>query len=654
MRIIEVLHDDFKRLQAVFAESLLAHPRRQERGAVRLLVVRREVLDVGIHAPLRRTVDLAGGEQTGQHRIFGVVLEVATGERTAVQVHGRAVPAVIVRVGELLPHCRADFRRDFLAPRLRHQHFSGILRAGRTGDVVGQTGRAVAVRRCHLADGFNRRSFPAAGVDQRLHVVDGQLVKQQLPLFVVVVLAREVSKRQAVLRAGRGHHVVRIVIRSRVVLDRGDGADDLDVVLGQLVFAVSGGGNRFLIVGEMILAGERRVVARHIAELVDGGLLVGRTPVDAVIHVAVKGEGLAVQHGMRVGAHGHGVFARFEDVAAVFRLDALGIVGCHIFQRHGERHRLGRAGLKHLGFLEVNQVDGCLLDAAIGVRRRVVEFHRVLARDIARVRHLDGHGHVIAIALEVGDFLRERGVAQAVAERVLHRCAVINQPFFRRRLIELVAHVNAFHIVHEGDNAVERVVKARQLLHQVLGGVPVVAGAAGMIPRRGLRQVIKVGVRGVAGGVDAAVQDFAQRRHARRARAGGKNDRADVVVVIHPAEFHRVVGIDDDDDVLEVRRDQIHQILLALGELEVVVAGLELIVVIGIVVERRAGVVVVVRNRLLHLAAAVIRLLEDGAHVAGQVRILAAAAGNHDHRRVGEGLRLAHDFIRVVRRRRFG
>ena len=50
----EILDHDFERLQAVFAQGLLGHPGGQVRGAVGLLVVGDEVLDVGIHAVLLR------------------------------------------------------------------------------------------------------------------------------------------------------------------------------------------------------------------------------------------------------------------------------------------------------------------------------------------------------------------------------------------------------------------------------------------------------------------------------------------------------------------------------------------------------------------------------------------------------------------------
>ena len=347
---------------------------------------------------------------------------------------------------------------------------------------------------------------------------------------------------------------------------------------------------------------------------------------------------------MGVGADGHAVASRLQDIAAVLRLDLAGIVGGQVLQRHGQGDLLGGPGLQQAGFAEVQQVYAGFLNAAVGVGRGEVQLHHVLARHAARVGDGDLHSDGVGVLLEVGDLLLELGVAQAVAEGVLHIVVVVDQPLLSSGLIELVAHVDALHIVHKGEHALEGVVVADNLLGQVFHpGEEVVARVAGMVPGGGLRQVLQVGVHRPAGGVHRAGDDLAQGGHARRAGAGGQDHRADGIILVHPIQLHGVVGVDDHDHLVEAGANQLHQVLLGAGQLQIVLARLE-VVIVAVVGVQAVGVAVVGFGPLLHRVGLshVVGAVDHRVHVGGQVGVLAAGAADDDHGGVGEGLGPAH------------
>ena len=74
-----------------------------------------------------------------------------------------------------------------------------------------------------------------------------------------------------------------------------------------------------------------------------------------------------------------------------------------------------------------------------------------------------------------------------------------------------------------------------------------VAGVAGMVPGRGVLQAVQVGIHRLAGRIHLTLEDPAQGRHAAGACAGCQDHRADVRVIVDPAQLHGVVGVDDHD-----------------------------------------------------------------------------------------------------------
>ena len=369
------------------------------------------------------------------------------------QVHCRTVPAVVICVGKFLTHCIADFLSNLLAPGLSHQNLGGELGAGGTGHVVAQAGRAIALGSCDLADGLYGSGGITAHVDQCDHIIDGQLIQQLIPIFVVIGLACQIGQRQTVVCSGGRHYIIGIVIIGGVVLQNRDFLDGGLIVLAQLKLGLAGCGSCCIVVGETILTGQNLMVAFHVGEQVLCCHTVGGTAVNAVIDVSVQGEGLAVQHSVRVGADGHNIFACFQHIAAVFGLVAGRVIGGHILQFDGEADGLGLTGLQQLGLGEVDQIDGGLLNAAVGVGRRVVQLHNILTSHIAGVGDGDFQGDHLITLLEGGDLLGEGGVAQAVAEGILNFSVVVDDAVIGRSFVILVTGVDTLHIVGEGQNA---------------------------------------------------------------------------------------------------------------------------------------------------------------------------------------------------------
>ena len=408
------------------------------------------------------------------------------------------------------------------------------------------------------------------------------------------------------------------------------------------------GGHGFVI-GKAVLPGQILHSGIHIVKAVGCHNLVGGTAGFAVIHIGADFKVLGIQDGVRIRADGKVVSARLQDVAAMGGFQAGGIIGGQILQGNRHGNLLGSTGLQHFGLFKVHQIDGGLFNAAVGIRRREVQLHHILALHIAGVLHGDFHGEGIVILLEVGDFLGKAGVAQAVAKGILDILVIINQPLLCGGLIELVAHVDALHIIGEGEHALEAQIIPANLFHQVAGfGVDVIAGVAGMVVGGSLGQILQVGIHGLAGGVDRTIQNLTKGGHTGGAGTGNQQDSADVVIFINPIQLHGIIGIDNYDNIFKMGANHVNQVFLGAGQLQIVLARLE-VVIVAIVFVGTGGVAVVPFELGVHHIGLchVIGAVDDGVHVGGQVGVLAAAAANDHHGGVGEGSGGAEHFIGV-------
>ena len=147
------------------------------------------MLDVGVNAPgAGRGEDLCG-DAAREHAVLAVILEVTAGERAAVGVHRRCVPAVVAVPHTLFTDQDALLVCEFLVPG-RRDHLCGAPVTGtrRTtgGDVTvlrlaADRARAVGVDRLFLTDTIVADRLEEADGDDLLHLFIGELVHELRP-----------------------------------------------------------------------------------------------------------------------------------------------------------------------------------------------------------------------------------------------------------------------------------------------------------------------------------------------------------------------------------------------------------------------------------------------------------------------------------------
>ena len=153
-----------------------------------------------------------------------------------------------------------------------------------------------------------------------------------------------------------------------------------------------------------------------------------------------------------------------------------------------------------------------------------------------------------------------------------------------------------------------------------------VVALLGVVPVGGLGHVIDEGVVGAAGGVHGAGQDLAQGGEAHVAGAAGPDDALDLGEVFAEAQLKGIGAVVDNDDLAEVCAHQLDHVALSVIELQIV--GALIPVVVGLAV---VGVDLAV------------------GHILGDVVVaLAGHAGDHDHRGVGEVLRVFEQCVVIV------
>ena len=591
------------------------------------------MLQVAVHALLHGAGHLAGCHLAGQEAVLGVVLVVAAGEGGAVGVHGGGVPAVEAVVQALLTHHLAHLIGQLLIPGGGQHLFGGEAQAhgvsAGSAHPGGPAHGAVVVQGSRLADREHLGGV-VAGVGQHVgHLAHVQLVQQQVPAGVVIVLAPQVDEGQAVGDAGGGHLVgihqaaLHIAQSGVGVLVKHGLQVGLDGLLGLHVGGGGGGGEGVGEVGTGHVQGRplHRGVGEHVGhlvELVDSGHHVGGALVVPVVDHLLQALGeypAAVALGQLSPAVGvvaevEGVVALVQHVAAL----ALIVIGGQRLGGHGEGQGLGGAGLQLLGLAEGHQHHLGLLHAAIGVGGLGVDLHHLTAgAGAAGVGHLhvEGKGPV-SVSGGVVVLHGEVDVGQAVAEGVLDGGVVVKAGVVARQslggggLVVAVAHVDALLILDEGAG----LIAADGAVH--VGVVELLE----VLERGVLGQVVYIGVHGPAGGGHLAGEYVGQGPGALVADAAHPQGGVNAVgLVLQEAQLHGVGGVAHHDDLAEHTRvllllDVGEHLLLDAAQLQV---GLVLVLLTG-------GVV---------------------AHVGGQVAALAAnPADEHDGRAVigGEGV----------------
>ena len=342
--------------------------------------------------------------------------------------------------------------------------------------------------------------------------------------------------------------------------------------------------------------------------------------------------------GVRVGADD--VIASLQHIAAV----VLVIVGSQILDRDGEVDGLALAGGKLAGLGEVQQVCGSLFNAAVGVRRIIIDLHDILAGSRAGIGDGDRELQAAAVAGDVAHLLGEGGVAQAVAKGIDNFLVIVDEALIGGSLIELVADVDALNVVDEGGSGTLGV-KATGVGIE-LGSVGVLEVAEVVPPRRS-GQVSSIGVSGTAGGVDLTGDHAAKALKAGLTGAGAEQDALDLGVVLDPVHLESVCAVVNDDDVVEVGSDEVDELFLAVGQLQEVVALIPVIALVqGVIVSAVVVAGTALRTTVIcHTAdpAAV----HDSRHIGGKVCALTADAGDDHHSGVRVFLGVCHHLVGV-------
>ena len=316
---------------------------------------------------------------------------------------------------------------------------------------------------------------------------------------------------------------------------------------------------------------------------------------------------------MGVGVDADDVIALFQHIAAL----AVGIVGGHILGLEGNGDVLGSAGSQLGSLCKADQVCRSLLNAAVGVRRIIVDLHDLLTGSRTGVGDGDIHSDGAVSFGNAVQSLGEGGVAQAAAEGIDHSLIVVDETLSGSSFIELVADIDALNIVDKGGDGISTKGIGLELIHVGVGEV------AKVVRGGGLGQVVHKGIDGTAGGVHIAAEDGAQCVEAALTGACAPDNALDLAVILDPAQFHSVSAVVDHNDLIKVLADQIDHVLLGLGQLQVVVAGLKIVVAVTCVVG-------------------------DLRHIGGQVSTLAAHAGDDYHGGIRESLGVVHQLVGVL------
>ena len=420
--------------------------------------------------------------------------------------------------------------------------------------------------------------------DQGVHLVEGHLIQQLVPLGIIVVQTDHVVQLNAVLGAEGGH--INALVVSRIVADvlqvllEQVGQGQLDGFSGQGAVPVRAAqpGHGLLNALVQVGVGAGQLVGDGGAILAGGvgggieGVLgpgVGQVGVAVGGHLAVGGlHGVAlgsqnvVDSVVGIGGGGEVVVTGVEDVGA----GAVGVVGSNVALVDGHGQRLGSARLDHAGLAEADQRNGRLLNAVllvvVGVGALDIDLHGLFARHITGVGDLDGDGVGVigGIVADVHVADVEVGVAHAVAEGVSHDVAVgvvacvaaAGDEVLVAGLVVLVAYIDAFLIDHVG----------LALCGHIAALNIAFVGGGGEVPHSGGAEVVvAVGIDQAAGGVDLAGQDLGHGIDAGDAHVTDPQCGVDVVlVVLEEIDLQGVGRVDEDDDLFDLT------VLLHLGQ----------------------------------------------------------------------------------------
>ena len=598
------------------------------------------MLHVGVYAVLCRAFDCVCRNRAGKEAVFRIILEVPSRKSSSVDVHRRSVPAGYIHfirhladgIAECVCQIRIPCRRDNNAYREAD-------RADLREVVVDRSG-AVAVIRAYFADRVNAVRLIAAKRNDRVHFIQRKLIHELIPLRIVFLKTAHVFELEAVLCAGCDCRSIRIFILRcnfcrQVIADVVEG---LLLVFGHLEVCRSC--RCFLIVREAVFSRKVSKVAFRVIELVGCGYFIGGTLVVSVVRYrCLDLVGLRINNVVRIPVDRKDIITCFEDIC----LRVLIIIRSKIFHIDADRQLLGCAGIEQVCFVECHEVRGSLFNAAVLVRRIVINFYDVLAGNIACVRNCYIEGKNAVLLGDIAHLLIEGRVGKTIAERILHNIVILDEAFLRCCLVELVSYIDAFRIVDEARNCQcifacrKRLAGDIELIH--VGVVEV----AEVVPPGCLCKIINIGVDRSRGRVYFAGNDFAKGCHADMSHACCPEHGLDLRMIFYEAKFESIGAVINEDNLVKVLADKIDHLFFTVVQLKVRIALVPVIAVIECIVVGCCPVGCAVTVRAVH----------NRCHVIRKIRAFAAGSGDNDHRGVGKALRVLHKIIGILGNVRF-
>ena len=241
------------------------------------------------------------------------------------------------------------------------------------------------------------------------------------------------------------------------------------------------------------------------------------------------------------------IIACFKNIAAGTER----IEGSHVFRTERDRHSLGFAGLQKTGFAESCENDMRFFNAALCIRRGVVNLNDVFARNAAGVCDFDLHcDRIVAVAVS-RDLLGKGRIGETVSKRILNRLLIIDISVGCRGFIVTVAYIDTFGIFD---------IVASEIAVGETARVPVSGGGG---------EIICISVDQTAGRIDCAGKYIADGVESDCAGASDPEDCVDTLFC--EAEFHRVRGVDQNDRLCEsLSLDECEKVFFILRQFQIV------------------------------------------------------------------------------------
>ena len=147
--------------------------------------------------------NLIGAHHTGEEAVLGVVLKVTAAIGGAVDVVAGAVQTGNVGLQAVVADDLANLGHQVGVEGGGHNILGGEGRGGQLGGIAaqqagGQTLRAVLVTGAGSLDALDRHRPVERIGNQGVHLVEGQLVQQILPLGIVIVEADHLIQRHTI------------------------------------------------------------------------------------------------------------------------------------------------------------------------------------------------------------------------------------------------------------------------------------------------------------------------------------------------------------------------------------------------------------------------------------------------------------------------